>query len=43
MGYDEGEDTDYIFKVYLFFIGIMLAFGAYFSFKEESYPRRRRR
>ena len=36
MGYHEGEETDYILKIYIFFIGVMLIFGSYFSFKEES-------
>lgn len=36
MGYQEGEETDYILKSYLFFMGVMLVMGAYFSYIEES-------
>ena len=34
-GYQDGEETDYILKTYLFFLGIMLIMGAYFSFVEK--------
>ena len=35
-GYKDGEDTDYILKAYLFFLGIMLVFGSYFCYVEET-------
>jgi len=35
-GYQDGEETDYILKAYLFFFGVMLIFGAYFCYMEET-------